>query len=227
MTPLAHHRDATFTIVVTPFAHYLDATFMIVLTLLAHQRDATCIVKSSLTLKPNPLTLKPLTLNPQPSQEAEIESTPALPKTGKGGRVGNMAFWDFDFLMSNNSVNPGSKVNLLKANKKFGRSIASLSAGFVSWLLYAYSPAGSKISDPIGLAVKRLCENVNAGAGGEFNRLAKLSPFVLKTLFDTDLAGVDHGESLEAGIFKLNFHDLQAIHKQELYRRLFGDLEDE
>ena len=227
MTPLAHHRDATFTIVVTPFAHYLDATFMIVLTLLAHQRDATCIVKSSLTLKPNPLTLKPLTLNPQPSQEVEIESTTALPKTGKGGRVGNMAFRDFDFLMSNNSVNPGSKVNLLKANKKFGRSIASLSAGFVSWLLYAYSPAGSKISDPIGLAVKRLCENVNAGAGGEFNRLAKLSPFVLKTLFDTDLAGVDHGENLEAGIYMLNFHDLQAIHKQELYRRLFGDLEDE
>ena len=71
MTPLAHHRDATFTIVVTPFAHYLDATFMIVLTLLAHQRDATCIVKSSLTLKPNPLTLKPLTLNPQPLQEPE------------------------------------------------------------------------------------------------------------------------------------------------------------
>ena len=69
--------------------------------------------------------------------------------------------------------------------------------------------------------------NVNAGAGGEFNRLAKLSPFVLKTLFDTDLAGVDHGENLEAGIYMLNFHDLQAIHKQELYRRLFGDLEDE
>ena len=141
--------------------------------------------------------------------------------------MGNMAFWDFDFLMDNNSVNPGSKVNLLKANKKFGRSIASLSAGFVSWLLYSYSPAGSKISDPVGLAVKRLCENVNAGAGGEFNRLAKLNPFVLKTLFDSDLAGVDLGESHEAEIYKLNFHDLQAIHKQELYRRLFGDPEDD
>ena len=197
---------------------------MIVVALLADHRGATCIVKSSLTLKSNPLTLKPLTLNPQPSREPENEAAPA---TSKSGRVGNMAFWDFDFLMSNNSVNPGSKVNLLKANKKFGRSIASLSAGFVSWLLYAYSPAGSKISDPIGLAVKRLCENVNAGAGGEFNRLAKLSPFALKTLFDTDLAGVDPSESLEAGIYMLNYHDLQAIHKQELYRRLFGDLEDE
>ncbi len=223
-TRLAEDSHANCTIAVTQFAHSIHATCIIAVTPFAYPGHATCIVKSSLTLKPNPLTLKPLTLNPQPSQEPENEAAPA---TSKSGRMGNMAFWDFDFLMSNNSVNPGSKVNLLKANKKFGRSIASLSAGFVSWLLYAYSPAGSKISDPIGLAVKRLCENVNAGAGGEFNRLAKLSPFALKTLFDTDLAGVDPGESLEAGIYKLNFHDLQDIHKQELYRRLFGDLEDE
>ena len=138
-----------------------------------------------------------------------------------------MAFWDFDFLMSNNSVNPGSKVNLLKTNKKFGRSIASLSAGFVSWLLYGYSPVGSKISDPVGLAIKRLGENVSAGAGGDFNRLAKLNPHALRSLFDADMANVDLDESQEAGIYKLNIHDLQAIHKQELYRRLFGDPEDE
>jgi hypothetical protein len=138
-----------------------------------------------------------------------------------------MAFWDFDFLVTNNSVNPGSKVNLLRTNKKFGRNIASLSTGFVSWLLYVYSPAGSKISDPVGLAVKRLCENVSAGAGGDFNRLAKLTPFALKSLFDADIASVDLGESVEAGIYKLHFHDLQTIYKQELYRRLFGDPEDE
>ncbi|MBK6298679.1 MAG: hypothetical protein IPF48_12305 [Sphingomonadales bacterium] len=138
-----------------------------------------------------------------------------------------MAFWDFDFLMSNNSVNPGSKVNLLKTNKKFGRSISDLSGGFVSWLLYAYSPTGSKVSDPVGLAIKRLCENVSAGAGGDFNRLAKLTPYALRALFDVDMAGIDSSESLEDGIYKLNFHDLQIIHKQELYRRLFGDPEDE
>jgi len=137
-----------------------------------------------------------------------------------------MAFWDFDFLVNNNSVNPGSKVNLLRTNKKFGRNMAALSIGFVSWLLYAYSPAGSKVSDPVGLAVKRLCENVSAGAGGDFNRLAKLNPFALKSIFDADLAGVDLDESVEAGIYKLNFHNLQTIHKRELYRRLFGDLDD-
>ena len=219
MTPLADHRDATFTIAMTRLAHYLDATCTIVVTLLADHRDATCAVKSSLTLKTNSLTL-----NPQPPQETS--PAPAQPTAGKSGRMGNMAFWDFDYLMSNNSVNPGSKVNLLKTNKKFGRSISSLSTGFVSWLLYAYSPAGSKISDPVGLAIKRLCENVSAGAGGDFNRLAKLNPYALKSLFNADMASVNLGESLEAGIFTLNFHDLQAIHKRELYRRLFGDLED-
>ena len=141
--------------------------------------------------------------------------------------MGNKAFWDFDFLTSNNSVNPGGKGNLLKTNKKFGRSISDLSGGFVSWLLYAYSPTGAKVSDPVGLAVKRLCENVSAGAGGDFNRLAKLTPYALRALFDADMAGIDPGESLEAGIYKLNFHDLQPIYKRELYRRLFGDLDDD
>ena len=223
-TQLAEDNHANCTIAVTQFTHSIHATCIIAVTPFAHPGHATCIVKSSLTLKPNPLTLNPLTLNPQPLQEPENKAAPA---TSKSGRVGNMAFWDFDFLMSNNSVNPGSKVNLLKTNKKFGRGIASLSAGFVSWLLYAYSPVGSKISDPVGLAVKRLCENVSAGAGGDFNRLAKLTPHALKSLFDADMANMDIDESQEAGIYKLNFHDLQAIHKQELYRRLFGDLEDE
>ena len=227
MTPLADHRDATCTIVMTRFAHYLDATFTIVVTLFAHYRDATCIVKSSLTLKPNSQTLKPITLNPQPSAEAKPEPETQEPAAGMSGRVGNMAFWDFDFLVSNNSVNPGSKVNLLRTNKKFGRNIAALSTGFVSWLLYAYSPTGAKVSDPVGLAVKRLCENVSAGAGGDFNRLAKLNPYALKSMFDADMAGIDPGENLEAGIYKLNFHDLQPIYKRELYRRLFGDLDDD
>ena len=230
MARLADHRGATFSIVVAPFADYLGATFSIVVALLAHHHGATCTVKSSLTLKTNSQTLKPLTLNPQPSAKAEIETeaeTETTPAAGKSGGMGNMAFWDFDFLTSNNSVNPGGKGNLLKTNKKFGRSISDLSGGFVSWLLYAYSPAGSKVSDPVGLAIKRLCENVSAGAGGDFNRLAKLTPYALRALFDADMADMDSGESLEAGIYKLNFHDLQPIYKRELYRRLFGDLDDD
>jgi hypothetical protein len=212
-TPLAEDNHANCTIAFTRFSYAIHAICSIVVTPLSDSGHATCIVKSSLTLKPNPITLKP-----QPSPEAEPEST-----AGKSGGAGNMAFWDFDFLIQNNSVNPGGKVKMLKANKGFGRSIADLSGGFVSWLLYAYSPTGAKVSDPVGLAVKRLCENVSAGAGGDFNRLAKLTPYALRALFDADMAGIDPSDSLEAGIYKLNFHDLQLIHKQELYRRLFGD----
>jgi hypothetical protein len=216
MAQFADHRGADFSIGVAQLADYLGATFSIVMAQLAHHRGATCIVKSSLTLKPNPLTLKT-----QPSPEPEPEAA-----AGKSGGVGNMAFWDFDFLINNNSVNPGGKIKMLKANKGFGRSIADLSGGFVSWLLYAYSPTGVKVSDPVGLAVKRLCENVSAGAGGDFNRLAKLTPYALRALFDADMAGLDLDDSVEAGIYKLNFQDLQSIHKQELYRRLFGDTAD-
>lgn len=228
MAPFADPRGADFSIVVAQLADYLGATFSIVMAQLAHHRGATCIVKSSLTLKPNPLTLKT-----QPSPEIEpwvepvetrwVEPVETKPAAGKSGGMGNMAFWDFDFLIQNNSVNPGGKIKMLKANNGFGRSIADLSGGFVSWLLYAYSPTGAKVSDPVGLAVKRLCENVSAGAGGDFNRLAKLTPYALRALFDADMAGIDPGDSVEAGIYKLNFQDLQPIHKQELYRRLFGD----
>ncbi len=209
------------------FSAHLGANFSLGMADFSVPLGANCTVKSSLTLKPNSQTPRPNSRNPQPSPEVETETEPVQPATGKSGGMGNMAFWDFDFLTSNNSVNPGGKGNLLKTNKKFGRSISDLSGGFVSWLLYAYSPAGSKISDPVGLAIKRLCENVSAGAGGDFNRLAKLHPYALRALFDADMADMDSGESLEAGIYKLNFHDLQTIYKRELYRRLFGDLDDD
>jgi len=214
------------------FSLHLGVLFSLGMADFSVPLGANCTVKSSLTLKPNSQTPKPNSITPQPSPEAEtrwvepVETEPAKPAPGKSGGMGSKAFWDFDFLTSNNSVNPGGKIKLLKTNKKFGRSIADLSGGFVSWLLYAYSPTGSKVSDPVGLAIKRLSENVSAGAGGDFNRLAKLTPYALRALFDADMAGIDPDESLEAGIYKLNFRDLQPIHKRELYRRLFGDLDD-
>ena len=86
MTPLADHRDATCTIVVTPLAHYLDATFSIGVTLLAYHRDATCIVKSSLTLKPNSQTLNPSLRVPNRHQKPKLSlSLPSLRQAKAGG----------------------------------------------------------------------------------------------------------------------------------------------
>ena len=139
-----------------------------------------------------------------------------------GGRGNRQAFWDFEFLATNNLVQPGSKTELLRVNKKFGRDMAALSRGFVSWLLYAYSPAGARVKDPVALAVKRLREQVHAGSGGEVEHLAGLSPFRLQAIMDADLAGLKIGEELEVELYERNFHDLEPKHKRELYARLFG-----
>ena len=89
-------------------------------------------------------------------------------------------------------------------------------------MLYAYSPEGIGVKDPPGLAIKRLNENAHAGAHGGFDKLAQLTPYALRALFDADLAGAGFGDSLEAHIYQTTFSALQKPYKQELYGRLFG-----
>ena len=68
-----------------------------------------------------------------------------------------------------------------------------------------------------------MLENVHAGAGGDFDRLAHLKPIALKAIFDNDLAGeVAVTDSMEKEIYATNFAQLSAPMKRELYRRLFG-----
>ncbi len=162
---------------------------------------------------------KPL-LNPY----KPLESPPtAAAQSARRVGVGSMAFWDFNFLMTNNAVDGGAAMNLLRINKEFGRDISSLARGFVSWLLYAYSPSGTKITDPVGLAVRRLQENVHAGAGGDLDRLADLKPYELRALFDADLADkLDTEASIEAEIYAVNLASLRDEYKRQLRRRLFG-----
>ena len=166
---------------------------------------------------------KPL-LNPNKPQETQpVKNVPKKAQPVALVGAGNRSFWDFDFLMDNNQVNPGSRKNLLRNNKtKWGRDLATLSAGFVSWILYAYSPEGVQIKNPVGLAVKRLNENAYAGAHGGYDKLARLTPYALRALFDADLSEAELGDSLEANIYQTTFSRLQRPYKQELYGRLFG-----
>jgi hypothetical protein len=166
--------------------------------------------------------IEPL-LNPNKPQETQ--TVQGAPKNGQPafGGSGSRSFWDFDFLMDNNRVNRGSRKNLLKTNKaRWGRDIGMLSTGFVSWILYAYSPEGVQIKNPVGLAIKRLNENAYAGAHGGFDKLARLTPYALRALFDADLAGAQLGDDLEAHIYKTTYSELKRPYKQELYGRLFG-----
>ncbi|MGB8215329.1 MAG: DnaA N-terminal domain-containing protein [Anaerolineales bacterium] len=179
---------------------------------------AVCRVFKSLNLL-NPITNdSPTTPLPPTNSSEEISQQPIR----SGGGMGNQAFWDFNFLMQNNQVAKASDIQ--KRQKATGASIETLAQGFVSWLLYAYSPSGRRIEDPVALAAKRLLENIHTGAGGDFDRMAHLKPFELKTLFDHDLGGdlweVD--ESTEKSIYVVNYGHLTGPYKRELYRRLFG-----
>jgi hypothetical protein len=57
----------------------------------------------------------------------------------------------------------------------------------VSWLLYAASPEGNGIRDPVAHAISRLLENPKRGAGGSYDRLASLFPNDLSQIIDRAL----------------------------------------
>lgn len=145
-------------------------------------------------------------------------STERRPVRGSG----NQAYWDFDFLMANNQVERSEAIR--RRQKQTGASIGSLTQGFVSWLLYAYSPSGRRVDDPVALAAKRLLQNVHTGAGSDYDCLARLRPFELRALFDQDLAGVlyEVPDTIEKDVYTVKFGDLSRSYKRELYRRLFG-----
>jgi len=161
--------------------------------------------------------------NPNKTQESPSE---AVTHENRGAllraAVGNGGFWDFDALMLNNSVLKSS--GILAANKKFGRDLKTLCQGFVSLILYAYSEQGGKLRiDPTAMAVSGLCKNVHAGAGGDYDRLAKLPPYLLKAIFDNDLQDIPCDENdWEAQLYQLHFKNLPPEDKAHLYRRLFG-----
>ena len=211
-----HNLDAVCSIGLTRFAEYNDAVCSIGLTRFADHLDAVCRVFKLLNY------LNPSTNDSHPSL-SPLTDAGTTPQSGRG--AGNLSIWDFNFLMKNNSV---LKVKELRAlQKTHVTSFEELAVGFVSWLLYAYSPARSRVTNPISLAVRRILENVHAGAGGDFDRLAHLRPFVLKAIFDNDLAGElwQVTDSMEKEIYVSNFAQLSAPMKRELYRRLFGSSE--
>ncbi len=64
-------------------------------------------------------------------------------------------------------------------------------AAFVSWLLYAASPRGRSLRDPIGHAVARLLEEPRRGAGPAYEELAELGPQALADLIRRELTSGD------------------------------------
>lgn len=90
--------------------------------------------------------------------------------------------WDLSVLFSRNpSVKIDTQKILLEQN-------ASAHA-FVSWLIYAASPAGKGITKPAQFAASKLVGNNQAGAGCIYDRMAALPPKNLYELIDGVLSG--------------------------------------
>jgi len=82
--------------------------------------------------------------------------------------------WVLRKLLIQSRVHPKVTKDLLAKN-------ASAQA-FVSWLLYACSPAGEGIQNPLAYALASLRETPDRGPGGAYDRLAALPPAELVRL---------------------------------------------
>jgi hypothetical protein len=89
--------------------------------------------------------------------------------------------WDVSDLLIRNLVS--AKTQKLLLDK--GLTAQTL----ISWLLYAASPAGRGIRDPIAHAISRLIQAPARGAGGAYDQLAHIPMSELADLLTTELNG--------------------------------------
>ncbi len=89
--------------------------------------------------------------------------------------------WDLNGLLNHNRVSAKNQEVLLNNGLT--------AQAFLSWLLYAASPGGNGIRDPIGHAVSRLIQDPSRGAGGMYDQLARLPASELAELLTRELDG--------------------------------------
>jgi len=102
-----------------------------------------------------------------------LNSSPNTPKritptTKDGPAVAVPPSWVLRKILIQSRVHPKVMKDLLEKN-------ASVHA-FVSWLLYAFSPAGEGIQNPLSYALASLRDNPDRCPGGAYDRLAALPP---------------------------------------------------
>lgn len=146
--------DADGGIKQTPMAGLVDADGGIMV-------DANGGVKNTLTTAQN--TKKKTTSTPHHA---------ANPAAGADAPL----FWELKPLLQRNLVHPKVQRELLELE-------ASVQ-GFVSWVLFACSPAAARLNDPLGYALSQVRADPLSSAGGLFDRLAALPPGELLHLID-------------------------------------------
>ena len=143
-----------------------------------------------------------------PTSNSKIDGKNS-PENSRGEGV--LSYWDLNSLMQINRVRIKSQQALIKCGAS--------GQAFASWLIYAYTPAAAKLSDPIGNAVVRLGESPKTGAGGICDRLAELPPQKLKAALAQSLTGFP----VDLSGFESALGRIPKDRKQELFERLFGD----
>jgi hypothetical protein len=91
--------------------------------------------------------------------------------------------WDLSQLLLINRVDARVRKELVKQGASAG--------AFISWLLYAASPRGDSIENPVSHAISRLRQAPQTGAGEGFDQLAEISPQELKYLIKQAFQGTD------------------------------------
>ncbi len=89
--------------------------------------------------------------------------------------------WDLNGLLNHNRVSAKNQEILLNSGLT--------AQAFISWLLYAASPGGNGIRDPIAHTVSRLIPDPTHGAGGGYDQLARLPASELAELLTRELDG--------------------------------------
>lgn len=89
--------------------------------------------------------------------------------------------WDLNDLLDRNRVSAKNQELLVENGLR--------AQAFVSWLLYATSPSGNGIRDPIAHTVSRLVSDPSRGAGGRFDQLANLPANELADLLIREVNG--------------------------------------
>jgi len=112
------------------------------------------------------------------TQKINTSSTHPLTGTQHEKAAGTApAFWDLKSLFEQNNVHPRVQRELLEAN-------ASVQS-FVAWILYAASPQGRRLSDPLGYAISRLRQDPSGNPPKPFHRFANLPPAELMMLINS------------------------------------------
>ena len=89
--------------------------------------------------------------------------------------------WDLNELLIRNKISAKNQTLLLDNGLT--------AQAFVSWLIYAASPRGNGIRDPIAHAVSRLIPHPDRGAGDAYDQLAGLPVIELADLLTRELVG--------------------------------------